>query len=163
MNWKNVLSTVAPTIATALGGPLAGASVSFLAEKFLGNHLATDEDVAQAIVNATPQDLVRLKELDSEFKLELRKLDTEDYKTEVDDRKSARSRAVELAQAGFRDYTTEVIGIIIIVGYFMLNYHFALTKEHETDVVLQSIRDLAMLVGSYYFGSSRGERKASQG
>ena len=59
----DILRSVAPTIATALGGPLAGAAVSFLASKF-GVDPAL---VEQTVAGMTPSDLVKMKELDLDF------------------------------------------------------------------------------------------------
>lgn len=58
-----LLKSVAPGIATALGGPLAGAAVAFLSSKF---GVPADQ-VAQAIAGMTPADLLKMKELDYEF------------------------------------------------------------------------------------------------
>ncbi|MDE1868323.1 MAG: hypothetical protein KGI08_11535, partial [Thaumarchaeota archaeon] len=58
---SDVLRSVAPMIATALGGPLAGAAVSFLSSK-LGVDPAL---VEQTVAGMTPADLVRMKELDN--------------------------------------------------------------------------------------------------
>jgi hypothetical protein len=66
----DVLKTVAPILASALGGPLAGAAVSFLAGK-LGVDPAV---VEQTIAGMGPADLVKMKELDNQFKLEMAKL-----------------------------------------------------------------------------------------
>ena len=62
MGW---LATVAPTIATALAGPLAGAAVSFLAGKF-GTE-KTVEAVQSALSGMTGEQLVKLKEMELEF------------------------------------------------------------------------------------------------
>lgn len=35
-DWKDVISSVAPGLATAFGGPLAGAAVKVIADKVLG-------------------------------------------------------------------------------------------------------------------------------
>lgn len=158
MEWKEIIKTAAPVLATALGSPLAGAATKFLAEKFLGDSDATEEDLAKALQESSPEMVSKLKEIDNQFKLEMRKMDLQGYEIEVDDRKSARQRATDLAKAGITDYTTEILAITIIAGYFALNYLFAASLDHESKTVLQSIRDLAMVVVSYYFGSSRGER-----
>ena len=70
MSMASILSTVAPMIATALGGPLAGAAVSFLASK-LGVDPAI---VEQTVAGMGPADLVKMKELDNEFNLEMAKV-----------------------------------------------------------------------------------------
>lgn len=59
----DILRAVAPAIATALGGPLAGAAVSFLSSK-LGVDPAV---VEQTVAGMTPADLVKMKELDLDF------------------------------------------------------------------------------------------------
>lgn len=70
MNLGPVFASVAPMIATALGGPLAGAAVSFLASKFG----IDPELVQQTVANMGPSDLVKMKELDNEFRLDMAKL-----------------------------------------------------------------------------------------
>jgi hypothetical protein len=63
MNW---LSQIAPTIATALGGPLAGAAVEFLASK-LGVPNQGVEAMQQTLAGMNGADLIKLKELDLDF------------------------------------------------------------------------------------------------
>lgn len=63
-----IIGGVAPVIASALGGPLAGAAVGFLAKHFLGNPDASQEDVETALLGATPAQLIELKTLDLQFK-----------------------------------------------------------------------------------------------
>ena len=63
MDIGDILKSVAPTIATALGGPLAGAAVSFLSSK-LGVDPAV---VQQTVAGMTPDQLVKMKELDLDF------------------------------------------------------------------------------------------------
>lgn len=63
MNLGDLLKSVAPTIATALGGPLAGAAVSFLSSK-----LGVDPSIVeQTVAGMTPDDLVKMKGMDLEF------------------------------------------------------------------------------------------------
>lgn len=63
MNLADIIKGIAPTIATALGGPLAGAAVTFLADK-LGASDKTQEAVSQIIQGVDP---VKMKQLDYEF------------------------------------------------------------------------------------------------
>lgn len=74
MNLADIVKNVAPAIAIALGGPAAGAAVKFLGDKFLGNPNASEEEITNAIAQATPADLIKLKELDQQFLLEQVKL-----------------------------------------------------------------------------------------
>jgi len=58
------LSSIAPTIATALAGPLAGAAVEFIADK-LGVSNATKETIANTVQGLDP---LKAKELDIQYK-----------------------------------------------------------------------------------------------
>lgn len=65
MAFIDIIKAVAPTIASALGGPLAGAAVSFIAGKFGTEN--TQEAVQKAVEGFTAADTVKLKALDLEF------------------------------------------------------------------------------------------------
>lgn len=133
MSLKAVLSTVAPTIATALGGPLAGAGVKFITDKFLGNPNATETDIAQAILSASPQDLAKLKELDNQFELEMRNQGIEFAKVEVESRLNAQKREIELAKTGKRDFITPVIAAWILMSSISVVF-YVLYLIHSGDV-----------------------------
>ena len=62
-SFADLIKTVAPALATALGGPLAGAAVGFIASK-LGVDPAV---VEQTVAGMTPADLVKMKEMDLDF------------------------------------------------------------------------------------------------
>lgn len=59
----DIIKAVAPTIATALGGPLAGAAVSFLAGK-MGLSDASQDRVQEALAGTDP---AKLKEMEYQF------------------------------------------------------------------------------------------------
>lgn len=66
MSAVELLKSVAPTIATALGGPIAGAAIAFLADK-LGVSDRTKEGIERALTGMTAEQMLRMKELDYEF------------------------------------------------------------------------------------------------
>ena len=70
MNLAEIIKGVAPSLATALGGPLAGAAVTFLADKF-GASEKTQDAVAQIVQGVDP---VKLRQLDDEFNLEMARM-----------------------------------------------------------------------------------------
>jgi hypothetical protein len=61
------LKALAPTLATALGGPLAGAAVEWISDK-LGIPDRTVEGVTAALSGLAPADRLKLAELDAAFK-----------------------------------------------------------------------------------------------
>jgi len=90
MSWKETLGAIAPTLATALGGPLAGGAVKFLAANLLGNEKASQQEVENFILEADPGKLAEMKRLDHQFKVEMEKLGVDVFRLEVKDRESAR-------------------------------------------------------------------------
>lgn len=90
MSWKSILGAVAPTLATALGGPVAGVAVKFLAGELLGDEAASIEDVEAAVVGASPEQLAKLKSIDADFKVQMEKIGVDVFKLEVEDKGNAR-------------------------------------------------------------------------
>lgn len=162
-DWKQIVKSVAPILGTALGGPAAGAATKFLADKFLGNPNAGEQDLSQAILSATPDQLIKIKELDNDFALEMRGYDSDDYQTEVDDRKDARNKVLEELRNGYRDYTPTIITIIVYFGLFCFIY---LLIVHDIDSDVRDILYLAMgfilnevkSINAFHFGSTASSR-----
>lgn len=70
MAFFDILKSIAPAIATALGGPLAGAAVSFLGDK-LGIKDATLDKIQQTFAGMTGEQLVEMKKLDIDFQTKM--------------------------------------------------------------------------------------------
>jgi hypothetical protein len=91
MDWKSIVKSVAPVLGTALGGPMLGSTVKYLATELLGDEKATEQDVKSFISTASPDQLIPLKRLDLEFKIKMEELDVDVFKLEVADRSNARA------------------------------------------------------------------------
>lgn len=85
--WRKAVGALAPTIATMLGGPFAGAAVGALSKAVLGKEDGTEEELAQAIKTATPDTLARIKEAEAKLKgelaaagVELRRISGEEFR-----------------------------------------------------------------------------------
>lgn len=155
---KSVIATVAPTVATALGGPLAGVATRAVAEKLLGNADAPTADVEAAVAAATGADLVKLKELELAFKAEMENAGVELHRISAQDRISARNRQTEL-----KDRTPAILGLSIIIGFFgVLAYLFRFGLPQEGSelllIMVGSLGTMTTQVGNYFFGSSVGSK-----
>lgn len=73
MDWMKLVSTVAPWIGTALGGPLGGMAVEAAANA-LGLTDKTVESVKQALAGVTPEQMLALKQADQNFALQMQAL-----------------------------------------------------------------------------------------
>ena len=87
MDWKKTLSTVAPGLATMLGGPLAGMATTALMRYFgiesTGDPAQDETLLAQKVVGMTPADAIELKKIEANLAVELKKADIDIYKIEV--------------------------------------------------------------------------------
>lgn len=119
--WKKILGAVAPTIATALGGPLAGTAVTAIA-KALDKPSATEDEVAAIVSSGDPELLLKLKTAEREFSAKMRELDIEIEKISTSDRASARQLAIET-----KSRTPEILSWLVVAatltleGWIMLN------------------------------------------
>jgi hypothetical protein len=69
MSILDAIGKILPGIATSLGGPAAGAAVSFLSEKLLGKKDGTQAEVLEAFQGLTPEQQLKVKEWDFEFSM----------------------------------------------------------------------------------------------
>ena len=90
----NLVKTVAPSIATAVGGPLAGMATKMISEALLGKPDGTEDELLQAAKNATPEQLLALKKAEQDFAIKMRELDIDLERISNEDRNSARNREI---------------------------------------------------------------------
>ena len=162
-DWKKTLGAVAPALATALGGPLAGSAVSILSQTILGKTGGTDEELAAVLAGGLkPETMLALKEADQKFQLEMRRLDLESDKAAVENTKDARSRDIELAKVGRTNWRQDILAYGAIVGFFGVLYLLftqALPEGLARDALLILLGTLTKIVSDIYnydFGSSAG-------
>jgi hypothetical protein len=154
--WLETLKTIAPTIATALGGPLAGLAVSIVG-KALGADNATQDTIAAVVTGAKPEDLQKLKQAEEDFQLSLKKLDVDLAELDTRDRSSARalwgSGKPTIATLSF-----VIIGAFIAMVWHMVYNHGAITPGNEALVgtLIGYVSAKADQVVAYFFGSSHG-------
>lgn len=159
-DWKGILASVAPALATALGGPLAGIATKALADKLLGNPAATQEEVEAAVTGMKPADLVRLREIDAEFKKSMVEAGIKLEAIASADRDSARQREIKTGDS----WTPRGLAILVVVGWmavqgFLLNHVIDGTMRELIARVLGTLDGALMLVLSYFFGSSANSKQ----
>lgn len=162
IDWKQILSTVAPVLATAAGGPLAGVAVKTIAAQLLGRPDAPQSDVEQAVLAADPQTLLKLKEIDLEFEKSMQSAGIELERIEAEDRANARSRETVL-----KDHTPSILAYSVTVGFFgTLGFMLVHGKpENGGDALLVMLGALGSAwtaICSYFFGSSAGSKHKTE-
>lgn len=159
-DWKQIIGAVAPALATALGGPLAGLATKALADKLLGNPDASEEEVAAAVQGLRPEDLVRIKEIDANFKASLVAAGIKLEEIAAADRDSARQREVKTGDSWTpRGLALLVVGGWMTVQWFLLNHVIDDSMRELIARVLGTLDGALMLVLSYFFGSSSSSQQ----
>lgn len=150
---KNLVSTVAPALGSALGSPLGGAAISMIADKLgVPNN---QQAVEKAIRQATPDEMLKLKEADNEFEVKMKELEVDVFRLEAEDKQNARATFS-------KDWTTKLMGILTLSGF--MGYIFLVTlqppeqnSEALINLVLGYLGGLASAVISFYFGASQSK------
>jgi len=160
-DWKSLVATVAPTLATALGGPLAGVAVAALSEALLGRKDGTEAEIASAIQSGGADALVKIREAGNAFAIRMRELDIDVERIHAADRASARERE---AKTGDR-WTPRILAATIVCG-FLATVYAVLSGSVKGIVDPVAAGLIGTLIGyvsakadqvvSYYFGSSSG-------
>jgi hypothetical protein len=156
-DWKQIVGAVAPGLATALGGPLAGVAVGALAKALTGDPATPEDQVAQAVITGGSDALLKIKQADNEFAEHMRQLDIDLERINAGDRASARDREVKAADS----WTPRGLAILVTVGFFaVLGYMLVLGKPAAGGdallVMLGALGGAWASIISYYFGSSAG-------
>jgi hypothetical protein len=151
----DIVKGVAPTLATALGGPLAGAAVTAIAEKFGVED--TVEAVTTALQGANPEQLAKLQEID------IKKLELENA-----DRDSARKAHMAIATSPDAHWLEKLTMPILALGTVSLAFlligillfiNIPDSQENIIIFALGFITSAATQVLSFYFGSSQGSKE----
>tara|TARA_R100000654_G_scaffold57373_1_gene83909 strand:- start:957 stop:1421 length:465 start_codon:yes stop_codon:yes gene_type:complete len=150
---KNIISTIAPALGSALGTPLGGAAVSMIAEKLgVPNN---QKSVQKAIQEATPEQLLELKKVEKDFEVKMKELEVDVFKLETQDVQDARKTFSS-------DWTSKLLGVVVIGGF--MGYIFLVTiqppeqnSEALINLVLGYLGGLASAVISFYFGASKSK------
>jgi hypothetical protein len=160
---KQIVGTVAPTLATALGGPLAGMATRAITGALLGQDAATDDPDAamRAIQGATPADLLALKKADQEFQLQMKQAGVKLEEIAAQDRDSARQREIKTGDS----WTPRVLGALAIVMFaaltgWMVSGFAVIDPSYATmvGILIGTLGTIVVQVYNYYFGSSAGSK-----
>lgn len=159
-DWKKIVGAVAPTLATALGGPLAGIAVKTLAAQLLNKDDATEGEVEAAILGANPQTLLQLKQIDIEFKKAMVDAGVKLEEIAAADRNSAREREIKTGDS----LTPRIIAGVVVTGWFLVQWYLLehIIPAEMREVIMRTLGTLDMALGmilGYYFGSSSSGRE----
>lgn len=156
-DWKSLVSTVAPVLGTAIGGPLGGMAVKAIAGA-LGLSEQTEEAISTALSGAKPEDLLKLKQADQQFARDMKALDVDLERIAAGDRDSARKM-----QAEGKSYVPAFLACAITLGFFgiLTSMMVGDFKPQNNDALLLMLGTLGgafTAIVAFYFGSSASSK-----
>lgn len=157
-----LIGSVAPTIATALGGPVAGMAVKAISGALFGHDGASKDDIMTALANPTGDQLAALKKIDADFAVQMKALDIDLERITAGDRASARDMQKET-----KDWIPRALAVSVTVGFFaillyMLVYGLPTTGNEALLLLLGALQTAWGGIIAFYFGSSSGSQKKDQ-
>ena len=151
MDW---LKQIAPTIATALGGPLAGLAVEAVS-KAIG---IDPKDVTQTIAEGklSADQIAQIKTAEIAMATRAQEMGLDFEKIAVDDRKSARQM-----QSTTQSYIPGIMAIAVTIGFFGILVGLMTEHFKTSDALMLMLGSLGTAwtgIIAFYFGSSAGSQ-----
>ena len=146
-----IVTKSAPILGSVLGSPFASIGVSLLANLFNIDPKEKDKLLEKL---DDPTISLQLKNLENTHQETLLQLISKNYETEVDDRKSARTREITL-----RDYVPTVLALGFLINYAIIQFYCITHNNSMNDIISARFQDVLLMIISYYFGSSHKETK----
>jgi len=160
MNWKSLVGSIAPILGGTLGGPFGA-----MAGNWLANELGVEPgELEKTVSSANSETLLKIKELDNKFKIDMEAIGLSKEKLHAEDRNSAR------VMASNTTLTPQIVlACIFVIGFIAVLYS-VFTGEIE---IADKMRDMAnYLLGilsaglvqimNFFFGSSSGSKEKTQ-
>ena len=153
----SILKGIAPTLATAVAGPLGGAAVTALANK-LG--VADSVDAVAKAISGDPAAAQKIAELELEY-----------AKLDAQDRDSARKAYTAIATSENATKLDKLVVPVLALGVVGLAFlligvlMFVDTPNDQQQLVIFALGFITSAAGqvlSFYFGSSQGSRDKTE-
>lgn len=161
---KGLVSGAAPLIANTLL-PGSGGFAKTLIGKVLGVDPSDEAGLVQAMQNATPDQILALKQAEMTHETELARISADLDKDFLKDRQDARGRDLKLKQAGYHNYRADIMIVVAFISFCFLCY---MVNSNDTikpavlTIFNVSIGALLKMLGDAFqfeFGSSRGSKE----
>lgn len=158
------IAGIAPTLATALGGPLAGAAAKFAVDA-LGIDSKKTADPVKALeekVNSDPSAFLELKKIDADFQKFLKEKDIQLESIAAQDRDSARKREIEVKDRIPALLALGIVGFFLAIVTYILVYGVQPEGKDVLLIMLGSLGTAVSQVLNYYFGTTTSSSKKNE-
>ena len=155
MSW---IEQLAPTIASCLGGPLAGMAVEAISKA-----IGVDPSAVQDTINSgklTAEQIASIQQAEIALKAKAQEMNLDFEQLAVQDRKSARDM-----QNTTKSFIPPLLALIITLGFFGILVGMMTGKVTSSDALMLLLGSLGTAwtgVISFYFGSSASSQNKDQ-
>jgi membrane-bound ClpP family serine protease len=155
MDW---LMKLVPTIATCLGGPLAGLAVTAVSKA-----LGIDEDKVQNVIDSgklSADQISSLKQAEIELQRQAQELGLNFEQLAVQDRASARDLQKET-----KSFIPPLLSVLVTIGFFGILAGLMSGKIMTSDALMLMLGSLGTAwtgIIAFYFGSSASSQAKDQ-
>ena len=157
---KKVLAGIAPVLGNAIVPGVGGLAGTLLAG-VLGVDSNDPDALNTALINATPDQIAKIKEIELTHRDEFERLF-------LQDRQDARQREIKIVQAtGKKDLNLYVLAWVVVIGFFVLcgTLMYQTIPSGQNSIILMLFGGLqsgfATVLG-YFFGSSKSSADKTQ-
>lgn len=176
-DWKKLVGGIAPTIATLLGGPLAGAAVTELGKVLLGKDDASESEVASILSKGlSPEQVVAIKQADNALAIRMRELDIDVLKINAAADAALIADTADARHAFSGNENVFIMGVFILttfavlMGLVLFGLFALMTGKAKVDpgvltacgtligTIVGYVAATAQQVTSFFYGSSKGSK-----
>lgn len=158
MNWLDSIKQLAPTVASALCGPLGGAAISALGSIF-GVNEPTQEKISRLFADSqvTADHLAEIRKLEMQYQNEEKERGFRYAELMFKDTENARDMQIQT-----KSNIPPVLAILVTVGFFGILGFLILNSQYKPTepllVMLGSLGTAWTMIIGFYFGSSQGSQ-----
>ena len=159
--WSSILKTVAPILGSAIGGPFGGLAAKALVEGLGGDENTTESQMQEMVENASPETLLKIKEIEAGFKIKMKELGIKEKDLNVQDRNSARTMGMNTTLFPQMIISSIFVLTFAIIMYVVFSGTLEMSVEQKTitSYMLGILSAGIIQIMNFWFGSSSGSKE----
>jgi len=166
MDLKKILGNIGVKALSSVFPPVGAMAAGVLKDVLGLDKKASEEEVIEAVSNATPEQVIALQEAEYSFKIKLKEMNIDILELDKQDRMDARKFAKDTGSKSIGNLSifNALFVLIITIGTFVLAYAGKITDMNalEASVLTLLIREAFgryEQVCNFFFGSSHGSKQ----
>jgi len=153
-DWKSAVKTFAPMLGTALCGPVGGVAVKMVSSALLGREDGTEDEITQAMQTASPDQLLKLKEADNDFKVKMEELGIKKKSLVFNDKSNAR-----LMNSNTKAKTPAILayiltGMVACIVYGLMKWTIPNANMNVVNIVFGSVMTTWIGACQFFHGAT---------